>query len=177
MTEAYKMASENSRKQQGQVDTRRNAKHTLGALYPQDKVLIKNVRETGGPGKLRSHWEKYLYEVIAKKGGEDSVVYDVRRIGHPDAEIRTVHRNMLLLCNELPIEVNDCQDKNMQDVPKPADPVNKSTKDDTNIPRQVLNEFQDNDAEEIYDQIELQPSKLDILKINLGKRSVHPKFH
>ena len=58
MLEAYKLASENTQKQQQQGDTRRSMTCSLGVLYPKDRVLVRNVRETGGPGKLRSHWEK-----------------------------------------------------------------------------------------------------------------------
>ena len=31
-----------------------------------DKVLVRNVRERGGPGKLRSHWESGVYIVVDK---------------------------------------------------------------------------------------------------------------
>ena len=102
MEEAYTIASQNYRKQQQKDQARRNSKSVLGPLSAGDKVRVKNVRERGGPGKLRSYWEKEIYTVISRRGGEMSVVYDVHRPEKPD-EIRTLHRNMLLDVSNLPI--------------------------------------------------------------------------
>ena len=104
MKEAYRLAIKSSERQQNQDSFRRSQKKMLGPLIPQDKVLIKNVVERGGPGKLRSYWEQDIYEVIERLGGQDGVVYKVTKLDKPDGKIRTVHRNLLMLCNNLPLE-------------------------------------------------------------------------
>ena len=35
-----------------------------------NKVLVRNKREQGGPGKIRSHWEQDIYQVLEKKKDE-----------------------------------------------------------------------------------------------------------
>ena len=59
-------------------------------------MLIKNVRERGGPGKLQSQWEQTVYRV--SEGKENSPVYVVEP--EQGGEKRTVHRNMLFHCGE-----------------------------------------------------------------------------
>ena len=65
-----------------------------------DRVLLKNV-VTGGPGKLRSFWERKIYVVIWK---DDMVpVYTVRGLG--EKKTKTVHRNMMMKVNDLPLDI------------------------------------------------------------------------
>lgn len=58
--------------------------------------------ERGGPGKLRSYWEKKMY--VVKKQISDNPVYVVHPEGDPNARHRTIQRNLLLLVNNLPVE-------------------------------------------------------------------------
>ena len=103
--EAYKICEENINKKHEYADSKlKPAGRVLQPLSRKDRVLVKNVREKGGPGKIRSFWEDKVYEVLERKGGEEGVVYKVRKLGDPNGEERTLHRNMLLLCNEFPIE-------------------------------------------------------------------------
>lgn len=103
MTEAYELAGRKSR----EVGTR--AKHRYdrfvrsSVLQPGDRVLVRNLSERGGPGKLRSHWEDRVHIVVSRKG-EDSPVYEVKPESGTGAT-RILHRNLLLPCSHLPIEI------------------------------------------------------------------------
>ena len=72
------------------------------ARKPGDRVLVKNVLERGGPGKLRSFWEDKVYIVDSRKG-LDSSVYEVHPESDPNRK-RVLHRNLLLPCPFLPYE-------------------------------------------------------------------------
>ena len=79
-----------------------NRRARSSALKPGDRVLVKNVLERGGPGKLRSFWEDKVYIVDSRKG-LDSSVYEV----HPESDPNrkgVLHRNLLLPCPFLPYE-------------------------------------------------------------------------
>ena len=69
-----------------------------------DRVLVRNLSERGGLGKLRSFWEKEIYVVIRRKDA-NSPVYEIKRES-VEGPIRTLHINLLLPCNDLPIELN-----------------------------------------------------------------------
>lgn len=61
MSEAYRIAIENSKKSsvRGKVTYNKKAK---GAYYNQETDFWSG-SECGGPGKLRSYWEKAIYIV------------------------------------------------------------------------------------------------------------------
>ena len=67
MSEAYQFASEKAVKNatSGKVQYDKKAKST--SLQPGDRVLIRNVKEKGGPGKLRSYWEDKVYKIVPQK--------------------------------------------------------------------------------------------------------------
>ena len=102
MKQAYQLAAKCSHnsgeKAKGYYDQKvRNVTLQIG-----DCVLVWNLSERGGPGKLRSHLEDSIYVVINQKR-PDSPVYEVK----PEAGNRptqTLHRNLLFLCNTLPVE-------------------------------------------------------------------------
>lgn len=101
MDQAYKLASESASMASGKAKDRYDSKIHGVELQPGCRVLIRNMNERGGPGKLRSYWEEQVY-VVQKKRSE-CPVYEVQpETGH--GRVRVLHRNMLLPCEFLPVE-------------------------------------------------------------------------
>ncbi len=103
MDQAYKIANEQIKKSstynKQKYDKQNKAKSV--EIIPGDRVLVKNVRDRGGTGKLRSFWEQEIYEVVSKH--DELPVYKIKPLG--TNRVRTIHRNLIKGCNELPIDV------------------------------------------------------------------------
>ena len=94
MTEAYKLAGKKSSEAGTRTKQRYDRFVRSSILLLGDRVLVRNLRERGGPGKLRSHWEDHIHLVVSRKG-EDSPVYEVK-LEAGTGRNRTLHRNLLL---------------------------------------------------------------------------------
>ncbi|XP_022111373.1 early nodulin-75-like [Acanthaster planci] len=100
MEQAYALASRHSSKTALRNRKLYNKKLHGVSLQPGDRVLVRNLNETGGPGKLRAYWEEKIHIVI-RQMQDDMPVYEVK----PEnglGRTRVLHRNLLLSCDHLP---------------------------------------------------------------------------
>ena len=102
MGKAYQTASENAKKNANKGKQQYDKKIRSSELHEGDRVLVRNLLERGGPGKLRSFWEKDIY-VVLKRLNDDSPVYKVKR-EDGGGKARVLHRNLLMQCDSLPVE-------------------------------------------------------------------------
>eukprot|EP00795_Rhopilema_esculentum_P010177 gene10177-18848_t len=100
MTDAYRIAAEKTGQCAAHGREEYNRKARSSDLKPGDRVLVKNVIERGGPGKLRSFREEKIYIVLNRKG-PNAAVYEVRP-ENQDEKTRVLHRNLLMPCPFLP---------------------------------------------------------------------------
>ncbi len=118
MEMAHKIAADVSRKVGERNQKAYNKKANAAVLKAGDRVLVRNLRERGGPGKLRAYWENVVYRVIERK--EDSPVYAIQP--ENGGEVRVIHRNHLLAVGEMLKEEGEesraLQSKAKKKVPK-----------------------------------------------------------
>ena len=98
MKEAYSLALKNTYKSATDGKRQYDRKVRVSNLQPGDRVLVRNLSERGGPGKLRSYWEQKIHVVTEQKG--DLPIYKGSPEGEPDKP-RVLHRNLLLPCDFL----------------------------------------------------------------------------
>lgn len=100
MKQAYEIASKTSAKGAARGKTGYDKRVHGADLHPGGRVLVRNLSERGGPGKLRSYWENRVH-VVVKRRSSDSPVYEVEPEG--GGKCRVLHRNLLLPCDSLPL--------------------------------------------------------------------------
>ena len=145
MREAYEIESKHSKISQDRGKKRYDKHVHQSTLEEGDRVLVRNVRERGGPGKIRSCWESGVYRVV--KRIEDSPVYQVVQESSKDNTIRTLHRNLLLPCNDLPLDE--------QNVPRQENEQRRTKPIARNAPRQATHPQHDDSELESEDELVL----------------------
>ena len=75
MCQAYDLAAKRSEKSRQHNKSTNDKTACSTALQPGDRVLVRNLSERGGPGKLRSLWEKQIHRVVKQVG--DYIVRNV----------------------------------------------------------------------------------------------------
>ena len=100
MRDAFQAANQNIERAGAANKRRYDASSKAVSITVGDRVLVRNVGERGGTGKLRSWWEQMIYVVT-----EVNDVVPVFTIGPLDGKkTKTVHRNMLMRVNDMPLD-------------------------------------------------------------------------
>jgi len=99
MKEAFEIAKSKTAKRRSSDKKQKDFKATLRPLQEGDRVLVRNLTERGGTGKMRSFWEQKVYKITKKKNLE-GLVYAVVEENNPAGRERVLHRNNILCCNE-----------------------------------------------------------------------------
>ena len=60
MKQAYDIASRSTTKSSARSKAYYDKKASAAVLRPGDRVLVRNLSERGGPGKLRLYWEEQI---------------------------------------------------------------------------------------------------------------------
>ena len=99
--QAYQIAKNHSEARKKKDINRHNTKvKSLNKLKPGDRVLVKNLSERGGTGKLRNPCEKKIHKIVSATG-DDTGTYKIVLDHVMKLKDQIVHRNMLLNCDDL----------------------------------------------------------------------------
>ncbi|MES9882681.1 MAG: reverse transcriptase domain-containing protein, partial [Sedimenticola sp.] len=102
MEDAYKLASKSVEKSAAAAKKHYDRRLKSTSLEKGNRVLVRNVGERGGPGKLRSYWGDQVW-IVARRMADDSPLYEVQ----PEkgtGKKRILHRNLLLPCDFIDLD-------------------------------------------------------------------------
>ena len=103
LKEAYQKASIAADKEAKHNKQQYDKKVRVTGLRPGDRVLVRNMSQRGGPGKLRSYWEDTVH-VVVRRIDESAPVYEITPEGDKRGKKRIIHRNLLLPCDQFPVK-------------------------------------------------------------------------
>uniref|UniRef100_A0A8C5WDF6 Gypsy retrotransposon integrase-like protein 1 n=1 Tax=Leptobrachium leishanense TaxID=445787 RepID=A0A8C5WDF6_9ANUR len=121
MSEAYVVASRTAKKEPTRGKVYYDRRIQGNDLQPGGRVLVRNLTERGGPGKIRSYWEDKVHVVVQRKSKE-SPVYEIKP-ENGEGRNRVIHRNLLMPCDHLPLEKPEKAAE--QAIPKKRDSLEK----------------------------------------------------
>ena len=107
MEEAYALASERVGQKAKESKRHYDIKVHCPILSPGDCVLVRNLGERGGLGKLRAYWDDQVH-IVTKHLNDDNPVYEVVSESGPK-KCWILHRNLLLPCQSLPIDTTPAE--------------------------------------------------------------------
>ena len=125
LSRAYEIASSKIKDAQQRQKKHYDLKIRGAHLEPGDRVLIRNVAFKG-PHKLEDRWQEKIYLVTEQPDSNIPVYHVKREDGFGD--IKTLHRNLLLPVNSLPIEKDDVTNNMTKNV---NEKLNKTVECDT----------------------------------------------
>ncbi|XP_028418036.1 proline-rich receptor-like protein kinase PERK9 [Dendronephthya gigantea] len=91
-------------------------------------LLVRNLSERGGPGKLRPFWENNIH-IVVKRRGSNSPVYEVESEKR-DGKKGVLHRNLILPCDYLPADNHKDAPRRPTAPRQPRQPPPRITPDD-----------------------------------------------
>ena len=160
MSELYQKALQNSSHRKEKYIARHEMIKTLSPVLEKgDRVLIRNMSERGGTGKMRPFWEGKIYVVVENINNEN-ITYKIKPERDTDGRIQVLHRNIPLPCDNLLDSFNwniktqpthKKQNKKTRQLPK---------KNDNKEECVIENEDDDSEAGEM---IEFTPREIQIL--------------
>ena len=105
MDEAFQIANNNIRKKSDYNKIRYDQKIKSVEIEVGDYVLMQNVEQKGGTGKLNSFYKQTVYEVVGQC--DDLPVYEIKGIGGDiRSKTKKVHRNLLRRVNDVSMMSN-----------------------------------------------------------------------
>jgi transposase InsO family protein len=152
MTEVYQHAKHNIDKRKAYNEDKWQKQKEATELQVGDKVLVRNKREQGGPGKIRARWEQDVYIVLERK--PNNVVYEVQKQGDERGEKRVLHRNFLLPC-----ELMECPTQEKPPRDAPTKPTTRSSSASKRL-ADITEEDEEGNSSDDNDEFALLPIQL-----------------
>ena len=128
MKEVYSKIHQNNKILQRNSKSSYDMKVFSSTLTPGERILLKKLSERGGTRKRKGYWKSDVYEVVSCH--PKLHIYQIK----PESggnKIRTVHRNLHMKCNDLPVETQSPYSTVSTSNRKPKKLLNSSSSSDS----------------------------------------------